>query len=318
MLSSCPKSLAASTMRSADFVDRASVRSKPINSPRESRAPTTPSVSRVRRSLPCSSNVGFGVLGCRGQAQRESIFGRHFTSCKIGRKVACVRDGEGSVGIDSQRKASGKSSLAAAQHAFIHCCKHLARAFSVVGKRSHGPHQKRNRHGGRHALSAHVANHRQQPAAFCRQNLEEVAADFPRRYVAAFDGEAGNRRDLVWNEDLLHVRAACSSPARCSSWRRVRVKRPTRIASTADKKMTSTNGRRVRVINLLALDEPCVKPTRATCSFVNFETLFLLRSGMIASGRSRGSRTTFAIGVFFQLVDVQVALLARLRTGVVG
>jgi len=82
----------------------------------------------------------------------------------------------------------------------------IVRLFGGGSKRTddHG-----DEHGGGKALAGDVANDEEESGAIQRQDLKEIAAYLPRRFVDGLDHEAGNGVMGVRQNDLLDLAGRC-------------------------------------------------------------------------------------------------------------
>ena len=147
-----------------------------------------------------------GKVVVENRAQRKRAFHGKLDSVEVGRQMACVHQCRRSVGFDAQGEAGG---VAFAVEAIVEGRKDDSRIAGESGGGAHGSDEKRGEHTGLHAFAGDVAN-QNEGAAIGRigDDLEEVASYFAGGAVVAFNGQAGDLRQVFGNEELLDLASA--------------------------------------------------------------------------------------------------------------
>jgi len=149
----------------------------------------------IRQSEP---EARFCVCGRFCDTKREAVLTGYFRAVDVGRDVARIGDGQRVVRVRTEDEAGRETSIAAADHASIHCDECFRGTLGGESQRTHGSDEKRYGHGGWQAFAADVTDDDKDRASiapsFDWNDLKKVATNLTEGLVDAADREAGDIR----------------------------------------------------------------------------------------------------------------------------
>ena len=131
------------------------------------------------------------------------MLARELRAVEVRCDVARIGESASSSGLHAEDETGGEAAVGTVDHLKIGGGEYCCRIEEEAGQGTQCADKERDLHCSGKTFAAHVADRDKGGVPSEWNDLKEIAADFTEGLIGGSDFEAGNERNVFWNEDLL-------------------------------------------------------------------------------------------------------------------